>query len=68
VLVDEPDGDVGPDGAGLLIRAHVAKANPLWRAAPCPALLIVSPVDAYVSPNWYPSKQADPAVVPTWNY
>jgi transcriptional regulator len=68
VLVDEPDGEVGPGGAGLLIRAHVARANPLWRAAPCPALLIVSPVDAYVSPNWYPSKQADPAVVPTWNY
>ena len=51
-----------------LVRAHVAKANPIWRAAPCAALLIVGPVDAYVSPRWYPSKATDPRVVPTWNY
>jgi transcriptional regulator len=68
VLVDEPDDGCGPDGAGLRVRAHVAKANPIWRAAPCPALLIVSTVDAYVSPSWYPSKVAEPRVVPTWNY
>src|SRR6186713_529098 len=49
VLVDEPDAGVGPDGAGLRVRAHVAKANPLWRAAPCPTLLIASPA---VVPTW----------------
>ena len=63
VIVDEPD-----DGGGLRVRAHVARANPIWRAAPCPALLIVSPDDAYVSPSFYPSKRRDPKVVPTWNY
>jgi transcriptional regulator len=70
VLVDDPadPAAIGADGAGLRIRAHVARANPIWRAAPCAALLIVSPVDAYVSPAYYPSKQADPRVVPTWNY
>jgi transcriptional regulator len=71
VLVDDPDatpGDVAPDGRGLRVRAHVAKANPIWRAAPCEALLIVSPVDAYISPAWYPSKAEDARVVPTWNY
>ena len=68
VLVDEPGPTVGPDGAGLHVRAHVAKANPIWRVLPCPALLIVSPSDAYVSPGWYPSKATEPAVVPTWNY
>ena len=58
----------GGDG-GVRVRAHVARANPLWRAAPCPALLIVSPLDAYVSPSWYATKQGgDPRVVPTWNY
>ena len=36
------DAGGGADGAGLRIRAHVARANPIWRAAPCPALLIVS--------------------------
>ncbi len=68
VIVDVPDGGGGADGAGLRVRAHVARANPIWRAAPCPALLIVSPDDAYVSPGFYPSKRADPKVVPTWNY
>jgi transcriptional regulator len=70
VLVDDPvdAGAVGADGAGLRIRAHVARANPIWRAAPCAGLLIVQPTDAYVSPNSYPSKRTDPRVVPTWNY
>lgn len=67
VLVDhDPLGD---PSSSLRVRAHVAKANPIWRATPCDALLIVSPLDAYVSPNWYATKQAgDPRVVPTWNY
>jgi transcriptional regulator len=68
VVVDEPTDGGGADGAGLRVRAHVARANPIWRAAPCPALLIVSPDDAYVSPGFYPSKAAEPRVVPTWNY
>lgn len=50
------------------VRAHVARANPLWRAAPCEALLIVAGRDGYVSPGWYPSKVQDGRVVPTWNY
>ena len=45
-----------------------AKANPIWRRAPCAGLLIVQPTDAYVSPGYYPSKHDDPRVVPTWNY
>lgn len=70
VLVDGGDGVGGDRGdGGVRVRAHVARANPLWRAAPCPALLIVSPLDAYVSPSWYATKQGgDPRVVPTWNY
>jgi transcriptional regulator len=52
----------------IRVRAHVAKANPIWRAAPCHALVIVPVTDAYVSPSWYPSKAADSRVVPTWNY
>jgi transcriptional regulator len=50
------------------VRAHVARANPVWRLAPCDALLIVPVTDAYVSPNWYPSKAEHGKVVPTWNY
>lgn len=50
------------------VRAHVARPNPIWRAAPCDALLIVPGRDGYVSPGWYPSKADDGRVVPTWNY
>ncbi len=31
-------------------------------------LAIFQPVEHYVSPNWYPSKQDHGRVVPTWNY
>jgi len=57
---------VSPDGT--TIRAHVARPNQIWRAAPCSMLLIIPGADAYVSPSVYPSKQADGKVVPTWNY
>lgn len=50
------------------VRAHVARPNRVWRAAPCDALLIVPVTDAYVSPGWYPSKAEHGRVVPTWNY
>jgi transcriptional regulator len=68
VLVDDATRRGEPDGAGLRIRAHVARANPIWRALPCAGLLIVAPTDAYVSPSMYPSKREEPRVVPTWNY
>jgi transcriptional regulator len=51
-----------------VVRAHVARPNPVWRAAPCDALLIVAGRDHYVSPGWYPSKAEHGKVVPTWNY
>ena len=56
------------DDALSSVRAHVARANPLWRTAPCNALLIVPGRDGYVSPGWYPSKAEHGKVVPTWNY
>lgn len=50
------------------VRAHLARANPIWRSATGPALIIVAPTDAYISPGWYPSKAEHGKVVPTWNY
>jgi transcriptional regulator len=48
---------------------HVARANPLWRAADGQAVLVLfQGPQAYVSPNWYPSKAAHGKAVPTWNY
>mgnify|MGYP002147158793 CR=1 FL=1 len=59
-------------GAGThgLLTAHVARANPLWKEIPNEAevLVIFRCGDAYISPNWYPSKHETHRQVPTWNY
>ncbi|HEY5718839.1 MAG TPA: FMN-binding negative transcriptional regulator [Gammaproteobacteria bacterium] len=57
-------------GAHGTLRGHLARANPLWRAAVggCPALALFHGPQGYVSPGWYPTKREDPRVVPTWNY
>lgn len=62
--LDPGDGSLG------MLRAHVARANPVWRdhANAVEALAIFEGASAYVSPSWYPSKQEDGKVVPTYNY
>lgn len=52
------------------LRGHVARANPVFDAGVegAEVLAIFSGPQAYVSPGWYPSKQENPKVVPTWNY
>lgn len=56
------------DGSDLV--GHVALANDLHRdlAPGAPVLAVFGAGDAYVSPNWYPSKAATHRAVPTWNY
>lgn len=53
-----------------VLRGHVARANPLWRDArtDLDSLVVFQGQQAYVSPSFYPSKQAHGKVVPTWNY
>ncbi len=57
-------------GACGVLRGHVARTNPVWREVGDGAdvLAIFHGPDGYVSPRWYPSKQAHGRVVPTWNY
>jgi transcriptional regulator len=54
--------------SGLVLRGHVARANPVWKKSQAPALAIFLGPHAYVSPNWYPSKAETGKAVPTWNY
>ena len=63
----ELDPKVGERG---LLRAHVARANPVWKEVRDgdEALVIFRATNAYVSPNWYPSKHELHQQVPTWNY
>lgn len=51
------------------IIAHFARANPQWRELDgAEVLVVVTAPDAYISPNWYPSKAEHGRAVPTWNY
>jgi transcriptional regulator len=53
-----------------VLRGHMARPNMHWRESDGrgDSLAIFSGVDHYISPTWYPSKQQDGRVVPTWNY
>jgi transcriptional regulator len=62
--------DEGPAGTPGVLRAHVARANPVWRNArgDVDSLVVFQGPQGYVSPAWYPSKAEHGKVVPTWNY
>ncbi len=59
--------DEGENGA---IECHLARANPHWSelAEAGEALMIFHGPEAYITPNWYPSKAEHGKVVPTWNF
>lgn len=63
----EFDASAGDRGT---LKAHVARANPVWQqTGPNGAVMVVFRAsDAYISPNWYPSKPETHRHVPTWNY
>ena len=60
-LLDPSAGEFGT------LFGHVARGNPQARALG-QALVIFPGPDSYITPSWYPSKQVDGKVVPTWNY
>jgi len=62
--------DADPAGGPGILRAHVARANPLWRETrgDVEALVVFQGPQAYISPGWYASKAEHGKVVPTWNY
>lgn len=62
--IDESDGQFGT------LRAHLPRANPVWGqlSSTVEAVAIFQGPESYVSPSWYPSKQVNGKVVPTWNY
>jgi transcriptional regulator len=62
--------DADPAGGPGILRAHVARANPLWQAARADrdSLVVFQGPQAYISPAWYPAKVEHGKVVPTWNY
>ena len=57
-------------GALGTLTAHVARANPVWQRCPTgtPVMVVFRGAEAFISPNWYPSKHEAHRQVPTWNY
>jgi len=62
------DRAAGPMGT---LVGHVARANPHSRFlmdGPLSALVIFTGPDAYITPEWYRTKEETGRAVPTWNY
>lgn len=57
-----------PEAPFGTLRAHVARANPLWRAAGADCMVIFQGPHAYITPAWYAEKQRSGKEVPTFNY
>jgi transcriptional regulator len=59
-----------PEAPFGILRAHVARANPLWRAAggDDDCMVIFQGPHAYITPAWYAEKQRSGKEVPTFNY
>jgi len=51
-----------------VLRAHVARANPLWRLSGSQVLAVFQGPSAYISPSLFAEKAISGKVVPTWNY
>lgn len=53
-----------------VLTAHVARANQVWQDVTDgdEVLVVFRAGDAYISPNWYPSKHEFHKQVPSWNY
>jgi transcriptional regulator len=63
--------EIDPEPAPLgTLRAHVARSNPVWRdfSRDVDAMVVFQGAQAYISPNWYQTKQENGQVVPTYNY
>jgi transcriptional regulator len=52
------------------LRAHVARANPVWRefSKDVEPLVVFQGPQVYITPSWYQTKKETGKVVPTFNY
>jgi len=74
ITIDESGAPVGThmpilwDAQRRIATGHIARANPQWRQGGGKGLIVLNGPEAYVTPNWYPSKVEHGKAVPTWNY
>ncbi len=74
ITIDESGAPVGThmpilwDAEKRVATGHIARANPQWKHGAGKGLIVLNGPEAYVTPNWYPSKAEHGKTVPTWNY
>ena len=77
VLVTVEDGEAQANHLPWLyenqtLQAHIPNVNPLYQwlveKKVVDVLVIFQGPQAYITPNWYPTKKQTGKVVPTWNY
>lgn len=58
------------EGAHGVLHCHVARNNPVWQDLDNgdEVMVIFRAGDAYLSPQWFPSKLETHKQVPSWNY
>lgn len=58
------------EGARGVLHCHVARNNPVWQDLDNgdEVMVIFRAGDAYISPQWFPSKLETHKQVPSWNY
>lgn len=58
------------EGARGVLHCHVARNNPVWQDLENgdEVMVIFRAGDAYISPQWFPSKLETHKQVPSWNY
>ncbi|UZN51234.1 FMN-binding negative transcriptional regulator [Cupriavidus cauae] len=63
----ELDLSAGRNGT---LRAHVARANPVWQDVRNgdEVMVVFRAEDGYITPTWFPSKHETHKQEPTWNY
>jgi transcriptional regulator len=64
MFVERSKGDQGT------LYGHIARGNSQWRdsSPDIEALAMFVGPDAYITPNWYQTKEDTGKTVPTWNY
>ncbi|NHZ88400.1 FMN-binding negative transcriptional regulator [Massilia sp. CCM 8733] len=66
-VIDPADAGAEADAPFGILRAHVARANPLWRHEG-ETLVVFQGPSAYITPALYEDKKINGKVVPTYNY
>ncbi len=66
----EYDPTVTAEAPHGTLRAHVARANAVWKdySPDHGSLVIFQGAQSYITPSWYESKREHGKVVPTYNY